>query len=76
MPATCGVDAARLGGAGGGRGLPTLWNIAPDNVLESPGFVENFGSCGEAKGLHLVGVLTLGDEFREDVGLARMLHSE
>src|SRR5271157_3832022 len=37
--------------------------------LESPGFAQNFGSCGEVEGLHLVGVLTFGDEFREDVGL-------
>src|SRR5271165_3920429 len=37
--------------------------------LESPGFARNFGSCGEVEGLHLVGVLTFGDEFREDVGL-------
>ena len=37
--------------------------------LESPGFAQNFGSCGEAEGLHLVGVLTFDDEFREDVGL-------
>lgn len=40
-----------------------------NNQLESPGFAQNFGSCGEAEGLHLVGVLTFGDEFREDVGL-------
>src|SRR5271165_2806028 len=33
-------------------------------VLESPGFAQNFGSCGEVEGLHLVGVLTFGDEFR------------
>src|SRR5271165_2529260 len=39
------------------------------SYLESPGFAENFGSCGEVEGLHLVGVLTFGDEFREDVGL-------
>src|SRR5271166_5844339 len=39
------------------------------NQLESPGFARNFGSCGEVEGLHLVGVLTFGDEFREDVGL-------
>ena len=38
-------------------------------LLESPGFAQNFGSCGEVEGLHLVGVLTFGDEFREDVGL-------
>src|SRR5208283_5829276 len=38
-------------------------------ILESPGFAQNFGSCGEVEGLHLVGVLTFGDEFREDVGL-------
>src|SRR5271166_7068000 len=34
-------------------------------LLESPGFAQNFGSCGEVEGLHLVGVLTFGDEFRE-----------
>jgi len=37
--------------------------------LESPGFARNFGSCGEAESLHLVGALTFGDEFREEVGI-------
>jgi hypothetical protein len=45
-------------------GLP-MW----ESDLESPGFAQNFGSCGEVEGLHLVGVLTFDDEFREDVGL-------
>src|SRR5208337_1636213 len=45
-------------------------NVGPFCILlESPGFAQNFGSCGEVEGLHLVGVLTFGDEFREDVGL-------
>ena len=35
--------------------------------LESRGFAHEFGSCGEAEVLHLVGILTFGDEFREDV---------
>jgi hypothetical protein len=37
--------------------------------LESPGFAQNFGSWGEAESLHVIGVLTFDDEFREDVGL-------
>src|SRR5271166_5378659 len=36
-------------------------------TLESRGFAHKFGSCGEAEVLHLVGILTFGDEFREDV---------
>jgi len=39
----------------------------PCFILESPGFAREFGLCGEAEVLHLVGVLTVDDEFREDV---------
>ena len=37
--------------------------------LASLGFAQNFGSGGEAEGLHFVRVLSLGEEFREDVAL-------
>ena len=37
--------------------------------LESPGFVHGSDSCSEAEVLHLVGVLTIDDEFREDSAL-------
>lgn len=42
-----------------------LWRVC--GLLESPGFAHEFGSCGEAEVLHLAGVLTFDDEFREDV---------
>ena len=42
-----------------------------ENIYElaSLGFAQNFGSGGEAEGLHFVRVLSLGEEFREDVAL-------
>jgi hypothetical protein len=36
-------------------------------ILESRGFADDFASSGEPEGLHLIGVLTIGDEYREDV---------
>lgn len=49
-------------------GIPDLYVVHHDNpILESPGFAHEFGSCGEAEVLHLAGVLTFDDEFREDV---------
>ena len=41
----------------------------PSPSLASLGFAQNFGSGGEAEGLHFVRVLSLGEEFREDVAL-------
>jgi hypothetical protein len=35
--------------------------------LVSPGFCRNFGSGCEPERLHLIGVLSFDDEFREDV---------
>jgi hypothetical protein len=43
--------------------------ISVTTILESPGFAHGFGSCGEAEVLHLAGVLTIDDEFREDSAL-------
>ena len=40
-----------------------------DGQLASPGFAGNLVSGGEAEGLHFVGVLSFGDEFREDGAL-------
>ena len=65
------LDIIYITGPGhGGPGLvANAYLEGTYSELESPGFAQNFGSCGEAEGLHLVGVLTFGDEFREDVGL-------
>src|SRR5271157_1890083 len=52
----------RLFGSGNRSGRHHPWVSDRQNrcyclVLESPGFAQNFGSCGEVEGLHLVGVL-------------------
>ena len=39
-------------------------NLSLVYILESPGFAGRFGSCGEAERVHVVGVLTISDEFR------------
>ena len=49
----------------------TMKAVSPGSVfaLASLGFAQNVGSGGEAEGLHLVRVLLLCEEFREDVAL-------